>query len=214
MRNFIFAAAVAGALVTTQGVASAQQQMQTAKPAARFGLGLTTNFGATPVDNALVFRAAVTPELTANVALGFRLQSGDFGEGTGFGLGASAQYAVMKVGDVDFHVLGGLSYNRDSSKDESTDVDTSTTPPTTITVETTTTQSDVALFGGVGAQYFFPGTKRFSMQIDVGPSIHLLGNSFEVKSGKTTTTTDADAFVLALAENLSSGVMFTYYFAD
>lgn len=215
MRKIVLAATLVGALAATHGVATAQQTQTSAKADPRFGLGLATNFGSTPVDNAFVVRAAVTPELTANAALGFRLQSGDFNEGTGFGIGVSAQYAAVKVGDVDFHVLGGLSYNRDSLNDEEEDVDTSTTPPTTITIETTATTSDVSLFGGVGAQYFFPNTnKRFSMQVDVGPAIHLLGNSFEVKRGSTTTTTDADAFVLSLAENLSSGVMFTYYFGD
>lgn len=217
MRKFVLAAAVAGALVATQGVASAQQQSQQqgAAQGARFGLGLTTNFGASPVDNAFVIRAALTPELTANAALGFRLQSGDFNEGTGFGIGVGAQYAVMKVGDVDFHLLGGLSYNRDSATDEQTDTQNVNGQQVTVTIETTSTTSDISLFGGVGAQYFFPNTnKRFSMQIDVGPAIHLLGVENEAKVGNVKTSTDADAFVLSLAENLSGGVMFSYYFAD
>lgn len=212
MRTLLLAATVVGAMLASQGVAAAQDAA--AKPGPKFGLGLATNFGATPVDNALVARAAITPELTANAALGFRIQSGDFNEGTGFGLGVSAQYAVIKVGDVDFHVLGGLSYNRDSATDEQDVTDNSTTPPTRVTQKTTNTTSDVALFGGVGAQYFFPGTKRFSLQIDVGPAIHLLGVNNEVKVGSTTTSNDASAFVLALGENLSSGLLFTYYFAD
>lgn len=216
MRKFVLAAAVAGALVATQGVASAQQQQQQgAKQDPRFGLGLTTNFGATPVDNAFVVRAALTPELTANAALGFRLQSGDFNEGTGFGIGVGAQYAVMQVGDVDFHLLGGLSYNRDSATFEETDVETVNGQQVTVTIETTNTTSDISLFGGVGAQYFFPNTnKRFSMQVDVGPAIHLLGIENEAKVGNLKTSNDADAFVLSLAENLSGGVMFSYYFAD
>lgn len=216
MRKIVLAATIAGALLTTQGVAAAQQTQQaSAKADPRFGLGLATNFGSTPVDNAFVVRAAITPELTANAALGFRLQSGDFNEGTGFGIGVSGQYAAFKVGDVDFHLLGGLSYNRDSATDEQTQTTTVNNQQVTVTVETTSTNSDISLFGGVGAQYFFPNTnKRFSLQIDVGPAIHLLGVSNEVKTGNVKTSTDADAFVLSLAENLSSGVMFSYYFGD
>lgn len=209
MKKVLFALGLVGSLSIADAAFAQQQE----KAATKFGLGLATNFGATPVDNALVARAKMD-KITLQGALGFRTQSGDFNEGTGFGIGVSGQYNVFSTDNLDFHVLGGLAYNRDSAYTESTI--TTGTPPTvvTVTTKTTNTVSDISLFGGLGAQYWFPGTRRFSMQIDVGPAIHLYGQSVETKAGTTTTTTDSDAFALSLAENLSSGILFTYWFAD
>lgn len=215
MRKLLVSLVTLGALAATIGTAAAQQSGPAQQSKTRFGLGLSAAFGPSPTPNSLVARIEVAPEFVVNGALGFRLQNGDFNEGTNFGLGASAEYRVFRTQAVNFHILGGLSYAYGSSRTE-TPARTDTVAGVTVTIPASTTTdsaSDVALFGGFGAEYFFPGAdNHFSMEVNVGPAIHILGMETETKAGNTTTTTDASAFALSLGEALSSGVLFTYYF--
>jgi hypothetical protein len=212
MKKVLFALTMVGSLALS-GTAFAQDA---AKPANRFGVGLSANFGPTPIPNAINARFQMGEKITLNGALGFRLQSGDFNEGTDFGLGGSAQYAVFSSDNLQFHVLGGLglNFNTDTQETTTTITDPTTGAQSTVTTTQDTTNRDIALFGGFGAQYWFPGTRNFSMQVDVGPAIHLYGVDVETKTGNTSTSTDASAFALSLAENLSGGVLFTYWFGN
>ena len=208
MKKLLVSILTLGALAAALGTASAAEQSN-----ARFGLGLNTGFGPTPTPNTLIGRIEVSPEVVVNAGLGFRTQSGDFNEGTNFGLGVSAQYRMFRVQSVNFHIMGGLSYAYGSSKEDRTDTITVNNVPTQVKITTTTSTSDIAIFGGFGAEYFFPNTNnQFSVEIDVGPGIHILSDNVEAKTGSTTVSNDNSAFALSLGDSLSSGVLFTYYF--
>jgi hypothetical protein len=184
---------------------SAQETRSTstssAKAPMRFGLGLGTNLGVVPVAGgggvaAIRARAEVTPQIVGNFDLGFRSESGDFNDVSGVGVSVSGEYRVFtnEAKDLNFHVLGGLSVAHVSA-----------TIATSATTSTDVSANDIALFAGMGAEYFFGGTNQFSMQVDVGPTIHLLSLSPDVGKDKSGT-------VISLADNLSSGILFTYYF--
>jgi hypothetical protein len=218
MRTLILSLLSAGLMLTSAPASAAEPQAPAAgKPAIRFGLGLSTAFGPTPINNALVARLELSQKFVVNGGLGLRFQSGDFDEGTNFGVGASAEYRAFQRENVNFHILGGVSF---CSFSVSTDpVERTAGNGDTLRETTTDTTADIGLFAGAGAEYFFPNTNnQFSLEVNVGPGIHLLSRRREEKvinvtrNQTTTTTADDNAVALALGESLSSGVLFTYYF--
>ncbi len=59
-----------------------------------------------------------------------------------------------------------------------------------------------------------PGTKRFSLQLDVGPTLRLISSQREARTNNVTTTIEESAWRAELADMLSGGLLFTYYFGD
>jgi hypothetical protein len=182
-----------------------------ADAAMRFGLGLGSSIGTGQQASvsSIVARAEVSPKLVGNFGLGFRSESGDFSDDTSLGFNIGGQFRVFtnEANNLHFHLLGGLSYARVGTSVNTTVTVTNTTTgvTTTKTVKTDVSNSEIGLYGGVGAEYFFPGTDQFSMEVDVGPRIDLLSSS-------PATGSDSSGTVLSLANNLSGGILFTYYF--
>ncbi len=119
--------------------------------------------------------------------VGFSSISGDkpYFDDTTLAIGGYYVQSIKAADPVDFHFLAGLGYGSDNSGG--------------------ITNSDIAIQGGVGVEYFLPGTKSLSIEGDVGLGIHILGAK---ASGGSVSGTK-----IAL-EDLTGGVIYVRYYFD
>lgn len=147
------------------------------------GLGVSTNQA--DVRFMLDGRSAID----AFVNLG--ISSGD-ADTTDFGAGGYYVANLRETKPVYLHWLAGASFGTGKT---SVTVSLPVIGPTTSTVKT----NAFSLFGGIGAEYFLPGTEVFSLEANVGARLEILGG-------------DADATTLSLANLTGGTIMLRYYF--
>lgn len=117
--------------------------------------------------------------------LDLSLGSGGVGfDDTDFGIGGYYLRRMTKADPVGAHLLAGFRFG---SLDRGG-----------------ATLSDFTLFGGIGAEYFFPGTKQISLEASVGLGIHFLNSKV---GGLSTTGTQ-----LSIDDLTRGGIMLRYYF--
>lgn len=105
-------------------------------------------------------------------------------EGTMFGTGGYYLRRLVEADPVGAHVLAGLSIGYDDVGG--------------------TESTDFAVFGGFGAEYFFPGTDKFSIEASIGLGAHFLSSD---------TSGVSNAGVRVRIDDLTSGLlMLRYYF--
>lgn len=183
-------------------VALALASSQAMAKEGRIGLGL--NLG----------RADLRYDLDAKSAvdgfLGFDSLGGD-AKGTGFQIGAAYIKRIRPAEPVGLNFTGGLAF-------ESTDGGVSMG---SLSVGAKTSSFD--LFGGIGAEYFLPGTKQLSIEASVGLMIRFI--SQEVLTTATTagpppffipTTTvvkaTAKSTEIGIADLTGGMIILRYYF--
>lgn len=143
----------------------------------RIGLGL--NLGRADLRYDLDTMSAVDGFLDLSLGSG----GAGFDE-TDFGIGGYYLRRMTKADPVGAHLLGGFRFG---SRDEGG-----------------ATFSDFTLFGGIGAEYFFPGTKQFSVEANVGLGIHFVNTKVK---GLSATGTQ-----LSIDDLTRGGIMLRYYF--
>lgn len=119
--------------------------------------------------------------------LGFSSVSGDkpYFDETTLAIGGYYVQSIKAADPVDFHFLAGLGYGSDNNGG--------------------LTASDIAIQGGVGVEYFLPGTKSLSIEADMGVGIHILG--LKATGGSVSGTKIA-------LEDLTGGILYVRYYFD
>lgn len=146
----------------------------------RYGLGINLN------------RADVRFEMDDNYALdaflGFDFLGGNdryFTDLTEFTIGGYYLQWLTKRNPVGLHLLGGCAYTTDDMGAAS--------------------ESDFALFGGLGCEYYLPGTERLSLEGQIGVGLHFL-------SGKVDGAGSGSGMELSLGDLTGGTLMLRYYF--
>ena len=166
-------------LVSAVGGACAAEKAAK-KQGTRYGLGMNLN------------RADVRFEMDKNYALdaflGFDFLGGNdkyFSDMTQFTIGGYYLQWLTKRNPVGLHLLGGFSYT-------SGDMGVAS-------------ESDFALFGGLGCEYYLPGTERLSLEGQIGVGLHFL-------SGKVDGGGSGSGMELTLGDLTGGTLMLRYYF--
>jgi len=189
-RMFTIAVLMA-ALFPAAGALAASQQMTSSAP--RIGLGLNLD--------RIDVRAEVRPELAVGGFLKFDMisSSEDALEGSLLGVGVYALVRTNMAKPAMLHFMGGLSILTASDRG-------SLLLPwdQMLATEGYKGFTDVALFAGIGSEYFLPGTDQFSIEGDLGLALHF--TSYK-------TDDDSDSATRISLEDLTGAVvMLRYYF--
>lgn len=160
-------------------------------------IGLGVNLGRADV------RYEMNPEMAIDGFLGLDTESGGGLSNTGITVGGYFLGRITKPDPVSFLWVAGLAYDSQS-------VSTTITVPVLGSVTSKTSQGTFSIQGGVGAEYFFPGTKQFSIEARVGLSIDFISDS--VDTGGTSSSVSSTGFGL---KDLTGGIfMLRYYFGN
>jgi len=148
----------------------------------RMGLGLGINRAD--------MRFVLSDTTAADAYLGLNTMSGD-ADTTDFSLGGYFLSKIINARPADLHWLAGGSIG--SSK--------MTAPSTTVLgVKVgggSATATTISLFGGIGSEYFLPGTENLSIEANIGAQLDIL-------------TGDASGTGIGLSS--MNGLTFRYYF--
>jgi hypothetical protein len=181
--RFLLALALVAVLVPASG-ALAAKPFET-----RVGLGLN-------LDRA-DFRMELSPENAIGGFLKFGVISGD-AKGNLIGIGGYYLQRIKPPKPVDFHFLAGLAINTGSD-------DGIVFMPSILAMGAgAESVTDFMLFGGVGSEYFLPGTTQFSIEANVGLAIHFAS----AKVGDA----DGSATMISIEDLTGAVVMLRYYF--
>jgi len=181
----LFALALVAALVPASGALAARSS----SGSTRIGLGLN-------LDRA-DFRMELSPENAIGGFLKFGVISGD-AEGNLIGIGGYYLQRLKPAKPVDFHFLAGLAINTGS------DSGIALMPDMLSMGMGADSVTDFMLFGGVGSEYFLPGTDQFSIEANVGLAIHFAS----AKAGDW----DGSATMISIEDLTGAVVMLRYYF--
>ncbi len=130
------------------------------------------------------------------------------GQETAFGFGLQYARRIVNTDPVSFLVLGGLRYESQQF-DREVDIGRNT-----IVTQTMTTDR-VGVYAGAGAEYFLPGSKRFSLSADAGITILSLSHTVETPTAANTIVISSDSGVdVSLGALPNGNVLFHYYFGD
>jgi len=135
------------------------------------------------------FRVELSPRDAVGVTMQFATLSGDM-DGSQFGIGFNYLHRLAEPKPVAMHFIGGLMIN---SYDK-LPFDFFGTPAVGAKF------TMIKLYGGIGAEYFFPGTDRFSIEGNTGIGI-------------VSVSGDGKGTLFGIAPVPSSLVMFRYYFS-
>jgi hypothetical protein len=144
--------------------------------------------------------AEATYSIDAASAVGARidldLKSGDF-DTTTLGFDAWYQMDIMSADPVKFFGLAGLGYG--STKEA----------VSTGSGNVVTTDSGIRLFGGVGTEYFVPGTKSLSIEAKVGLMVEFLSTK-TVTPFRTTKSSGTEISI----QDLTGGLFVIRYYIN
>ena len=156
-------------------------------------LGLGVNLGRADI------RKELDPMSAIDGFIGLDTQSASGASQTGLKIGGYYLKRLTAPEPVGFHFLGGLSYSIDNQS------------VTFAGVTASNKLSTLSLFGGVGAEYFLPGTKQLSIEGDVGLSIDIISSETPNGTGGTTTSSSTGIGI----KDLTGGLfILRYYFAN